>query len=215
MNPEEKTATSRRQFLKATGGAAALSALGGVAVPAVHAAGSEQINVALVGCGGRGSGAAVNAMSTSKQGPIKLTAMADAYQDRLDSSYNGLSQADKAQVDVAPDRRFIGFEADRDAMDALKPGDVVILTTPPAFRWVHFQYAIQKGLNVFMEKPVCVDGPSARRMLKLNEQAMAKGMRVGVGLNSRHQRGLQELHQRVKDGAIGDILLMRGYRMHG
>lgn len=215
MNPDENKLTSRRQFLKTTGGVAAASALTGVSVPAVHAAGSEQVSVALVGCGGRGSGAALNALNTNKKGPVKLTAMADAFKDRLDSSYSGLSQQAGKMVDVSPDRRFIGFEAYKEAMDSLKPGDLVILTTPPAFRWVHFQYAIQKGLNVFMEKPVTTDGPTSKRMLKLGEDAAAKGLKVGVGLMSRHQRGLQELHKRVQNGELGEILMMRGYRMHG
>jgi len=214
MNSQDNTGTSRRQFLKAAGSVAAVSALGGVSVPHVHAAGSEQINVALVGCGGRGSGAAVQAMSTSKTGPIKLTAMADAFPDRLASSHDGLSKSFTKQVDVPEERRFIGWDAYREAMDTLRPGDVVILTTPPAFRWVHFQYAIQKGLNVFMEKPVTVDGPTSKKMLKLGEEAAAKNLKVGVGLMSRHSKPMQELHQRVQNGELGEILLMRGYRIH-
>jgi len=215
MNSKENSLTTRRQFLKATGGLAAMSALTGATVPAVHAAGSDEIQVALVGCGGRGSGAAMNAMGTSKSGPIKLVAMADAYADRLQSSYDGLSRAGGKQFDVTPERRFVGFDAYRKAMDLLKPGDVVILTTPPAFRWVHFTYAIEKRLNVFMEKPVTVDGPTSKRMLKLADDAAAKNLKVGVGLMSRHARPLQELQQRVQNGELGDILLMRGYRMHG
>src|SRR3989442_438486 len=100
-------------------------------------------------------------------------------------------------------------------MDCLKPGDIAIFTTPLAFRWVHFTYAIQKGLNVFMEKPLTADGPTSRRMLKLAEDASAKNLKVGVGLMSRHSRALQELHQRIQDGEIGDLVLLRGYRMHG
>ncbi len=215
MNRNDHTITSRRQFLKATGSLAAMSALTGATVPAVHAAGSGEIQVALVGCGGRGSGAAMNALATNKSGPIKLVAMADAYADRLQSSYDGLSQAGGKQVDVPQERRFVGFDAYRKAMDYLKPGDVVILTTPPAFRWVHFQYAIEKRLNVFMEKPVTADGPTSKRMLKLAEDATARNLKVGVGLMSRHARPLQELHQRIRNGELGDIILMRGYRMHG
>ncbi|MCP5525515.1 MAG: Gfo/Idh/MocA family oxidoreductase [Verrucomicrobiales bacterium] len=215
MNSAEKTVTSRREFLKDSGRLAAASALAGMALPHVHAAGSDTIQVALVGCGGRGTGAANNALSTSSQGPIKLVAMADVFPGRLQSSYENIRRQRGDQVDVPADRRFIGFDAYKKAMDCLKPGDVVILTTPPAFRWVHFTYAIEKGLNVFMEKPVAVDGPAARRMLKLNETAKTKNMKVGVGLNSRHARHLQELAKRVHDGEIGDIILERGYRMHG
>ena len=119
------------------------------------------------------------------------------------------------KVDVPEDRKFIGFDAYKKAMDCLKPGDVAIFATPPAFRWVHFTYAIAKGLNVFMEKPLTADGPTTRRMLKLAEEATAKNLKVGVGLMSRHSRALQELHKRIQDGEIGDIILMRGYRMHG
>ncbi len=205
---------SRRQVLQATGGLAAAAVLPGFAFPKVHPGGSDLIQVALVGCGGRGSGAAVNALST-KSGPIKLIAMADAFPDRLKSSYDNITKSVGKSMDVPEERKFIGFDAYKKAMDCLKPGDIVILTTPPAFRWVHFTYAISKGLNVFMEKPVTVDGPTSRKMLKLAEEASAKNLKVGVGLMSRHQRPLQELHERVQNGELGEIILMRGYRMHG
>ncbi len=87
----------------------------------------------------------------------------------------------------------MGFDAYKQAMDCLSPGDVAIFATPPAFRWVHFTYAIKKGLNVFMEKPVTVDGPTSRRMFKLAKEATAKNLKVGVGLMSRHSRALQQL----------------------
>lgn len=214
MNTEKKTVTSRRELLKATGSVAAVTALTGIGLPQVHAAGSDMVQVALVGCGGRGSGAAVQALATTT-GPIKLVAMADAFEDRLKSSYENIRQSAEKQVDVPQERRFIGWDAYQKAMDCLKPGDIVILTTPPAFRWVHFKYAIDKRLNVFMEKPVTVDGPTSKRMLALAEDATAKNLKVGVGLMSRHARPLQELHQRVQNGELGEIILMRGYRMHG
>ena len=214
MNETPKTATTRREFLKTSGQFAAASALAGISLPHVHAQGSDTIQVALVGCGGRGSGAAENALSTSK-GPVKLVAMADVFQDKLNGSFNALEKKVADKMDVTPDRKFIGFDGYKAAMDCLKPGDVAIFTTPLAFRWVHFTYAIQKGLNVFMEKPVTADGPTSRRMLDLAEQAKKKNLKVGVGLMSRHSRDLQQLHKRVQDGEIGDIVLMRGYRMHG
>src|SRR5215510_11483761 len=160
MNEPNTTSTSRREFIKTTGQLVAASALTGVSLPHVHAAGSSLVQLALVGCGGRGTGAADNALSTAKSGPIKLVAMADVFEKRLNDSYNSLTQAKHDLVDVHQDRKFIGFDGYRKAMDCLKPGDVVILTTPPAFRWVQFGYAISKGLNVFMEKPTTVDGPS-------------------------------------------------------
>lgn len=213
MTNEDSTQPSRRQFLQATGGLAAAAVLPRFSLPSVHVSGDELIQVALVGCGGRGGGAAVNACSTTS-GPIKLVAMADAFQDRLDSCFQGLSGAIASKMDVPKERQFIGWDAYKHAMDALRPGDVVILTTPPAFRWVHFGYAISKGLNVFMEKPVTVDGPTSKRMLKLADDAAAANLKVGVGLMSRHSHALQELQKRIRHGAIGDIVLMRGYRMH-
>jgi predicted dehydrogenase len=215
MNTSEKSNVSRREFIKTTGKIAAVSALAGVSIPHVHAASSDLIQVALIGCGGRGTGAAANALATNKLGPIKLVAMADIFEDRLKSSYNSIKKQMSDFVDVPPDRQFLGFDAYKKAMDCLKPGDVAILTTPPAFRWVHFAYALQKGLNVFMEKPVTVDGPTSKRMLKQAEEATAKNLKVGVGLMSRHSRAMQELYQRIQDGEIGEIICMRGYRMHG
>src|SRR5262245_7426967 len=170
MNDSSSNLTSRREFIKTTGQLAAVSALAGVSLPHVHAAGSSLIQVALVGCGGRGSGAADQALA-STGGPTKLVAMADVFEDRLRGSYKGVKEKRGDSVDVPEDRKFIGFDGYKKAMDCLKPGDVVILTTPLTFRWVHFAYAIEKGLNVFMEKPLTADGPTSRRMLKLAEEA--------------------------------------------
>ncbi len=213
MNSSQAS-TSRREFIKTGGKTAALSALANVAMPPVHAAGSDLIQVVLVGCGGRGGGAAANALSV-KRGPVKLVAMADVFPERLASDLNKLKQRFPSQVDVPPDRQFLGFDAYRKAMDCLKPGDIAIFATPLAFRWVHFTYAIQKGLNVFMEKPLTADGPTSKRMLALAQDASAKNLKVGVGLMSRHSRALQELADRVHNGEIGEIVLQRGYRMHG
>jgi predicted dehydrogenase len=215
MNETNNMMTTRREFMKTAGKAAAVTALATQAIPFVHAAGSDTIQLALVGCGGRGTGAAGDALSTSKLGPIKLVAMADVFEHRLKDSYAQISKDYREQVDVPEDRRFIGFEAYKKAMDCLKPGDVVIFATPPGFRWVHFQYAIQKGLNVFMEKPVTVDGPTTRRMIELAGEAKKKNLKVGVGLMSRHNRALQELADRIHNGEIGDLILERGYRVHG
>jgi predicted dehydrogenase len=206
------TPTTRREFLKTTGRLAAASALAGMAVPHVHADSNDTIQVALVGCGGRGTGAAGQAMSVNR-GPVRLVAMADVFEDRLKGSHDALAHQYSDRMDVPEERKFIGFDAYRHAMDCLKPGDVAIFTTPLAFRWVHFAYAISKGLNVFMEKPLSADGYASRRLLELSDQASAKNLKVGVGLMSRHQRALQELSHRIADGEIGDIILMRGYRV--
>ncbi|MBI3469639.1 MAG: Gfo/Idh/MocA family oxidoreductase, partial [Planctomycetes bacterium] len=205
---------SRRDLLKNTGRVAAATTLAGMVVPHVHAAASETIQLALVGCGGRGTGAATNALSTTG-GPTKLVAMADVFQERLDSRHEALKLKFGEKVDAPEDRRFLGFDAYKKAMDCLIPGDVVILATPPAFRWVHFRYAIDRGLNVFMEKPIAVDGPSTRKMLKLGEEADRKGLKVGVGLMCRHCKARGELYDRIKGGEIGDIVLLRAYRVTG
>ena len=210
------TKTTRRELFQTTGRLAAVSALAGVAIPSVHAAGTDLIQVALIGCGGRGTGAASNALAT-KGGPIRLVAMADLREEQLFKSYKALysDKETNAKLDVPADRQFVGFDSYKQAMDCLKPGDVAIFATPPAFRWVHFKYAIEKGLNVFMEKPVTVDGPTSKRMLELGEAASKKNLKVGVGLMSRHSRAMQELAKKVHDGALGEIILQRGYRMHG
>ena len=209
---ETKNATSRRTFLKDSGRIAGVSTLAGMALPHVHAAENNTIQLALVGCGGRGTGAADNALGI-QNGPIKLVAMADVFPQKLSDSHDQLRGHFASQMDVPQERQFIGFDAYRKAMDCLKPGDVVILATPPAFRWVQFRYAIDRGFNVFMEKPVTVDGPTTRRMIALGEEAGRKNLKVGVGLMVRHCRARQELLNRIRDGQIGDIVAMRGYRM--
>ncbi len=212
MNELKSPVTSRRRFLANTGRTAGASALAGITLPHVHAAASDMIQIALVGCGGRGTGAAVNALSVTN-GPVKLVAMADVIPAKLNSSYDKLKSQFANLVDVPPEKRFLGYDAYRQAMDSMKAGDVVILGTPPAFRWVQFTHAINKGLHTFMEKPVTVDGPTTRRMLQLGELSIKKNLKVGVGLMVRHCRARQELHRRIQDGQIGDIIAMRGYRM--
>src|SRR5207302_2439216 len=160
---EKKDTPSRRTFLKDSGSIAGVSTLAGMTLPLVHAAESNTIQLALVGCGGRGTGATENALGI-KNGPIKLVAMADVFPAKLSDSHGRLRGRFASQMDVPQDRQFVGFDGFRKAMDCLKPGDVAILGTPPAFRWPMFRYAIDKGLNVFMEKPVSVDGPTTRRM---------------------------------------------------
>jgi predicted dehydrogenase len=221
--------TTRREFLAASARAATGAALLSALARPGYAAEDNTIRVALVGCGGRGTGAAANALAT-KSGPIKLVAMADLFQERLSRSYEALKSAatrvqgsadqwimgfESSQVDVSLDRRFLGFAAYQKAMDCLKPGDVVILTTPVAFRWVHFTYAIARGLNVFMEKPISVDGPTTRKMLQLGEDSVKKNLKVGVGLMCRHCKARWELYDRIKAGQIGDLTLLRSYRLVG
>ncbi len=213
MSPSA-SGTSRREFLKSTGYVAAASTLVAGAASHLYAGEDNTIRIALVGCGGRGTGAASQSLSV-KNGPTKIVAMADVFENRLSDSFNALNRKFSGQMEVPQDRKFIGFDGYQKAMDCLRPGDVVILTTPPAFRWVHFTYAIQKGLNVFMEKPVTVDGPTTKRMLALAGEAKKKNLKVGVGLMCRHCKARHELFDRIKDGQIGDILELRAYRMAG
>jgi len=206
--------SSRREFLKLSGKAAAASALAGVAVPRCHAAENSMIKLALVGCGGRGTGAVGNAFSTSG-GPVKLHAMADLFEHRLQGSHKRLAARFKEKVDVTPDRRFLGFDAYKKAIDSLDPGDVVLLTTHAAFRPLQFEYAVQKGINVFMEKSFAVDSPAARRLLKSAEESEKKNLKVGVGFMWRHSAARQETVKRIHDGIIGDVHTLRIYRVHG
>ena len=205
---------SRRDLLKTTGRVAAAGALVGMAVPKVHAGESNTIRVALVGCGGRGTGAAGQALAT-KQGPIELVAMADVFEHKLQSAHDALKKEAPDQIKVTDDKKFIGFDGFRHAMDSLRPADVVILATPPAFRWVQFAYAIEKGLNVFMEKPTTVDGPTTRKMLALAEKSREKNLKVGVGLMCRHCVVRQELFDRIKNDELGQLNLLRAYRIAG
>ncbi|MFP6575074.1 MAG: Gfo/Idh/MocA family oxidoreductase, partial [Pirellulaceae bacterium] len=165
-------------------------------------------------CGGRGTGAAANALSVPNES-IQLVAMADVFDSRLKSSYENLNRKFAEQMDVPAERKFVSFDGYKSAMDCLKPGDVVIMTTPCAFRGLHFTYAIEKGLNVFMEKPLTVDGPGSRLMFKLGEESVKKNLKVGVGLMCRHCQARQELYDRIQSGEIGDITLLRAYRMAG
>lgn len=205
---------SRRSFLKSTSVAATAGVLASNLSRSVHAGEDNTIRVALVGCGGRGSGAAANCL-TVNNGPIELVAMADVFDYKLKSCYESLNKQFPDKVKVSPDKQFVSFDAYKKAMDCLRPGDVVVMATPCAFRWVQFEYAISKGLNVFMEKPVTADGPSSRKMLNLAKLSVAKGLKVGVGLMCRHCEARHELFRRIKGGEIGDIMLMRAYRMAG
>jgi predicted dehydrogenase len=203
---------TRRNFIVGT----AASAFAGMTVPFVHAAEDNTIRLALIGCGGRGTGAAKDALRTALV-PTKLVAMADVFQDKMNASYGGLSSlyANKPEkMDVPEERRFLGFDAYQKAMDCLRPGDVAIFATPLAFRWVRFKYAVEKGLHSFMEKPLTADAPTSKRMLEINEEAKKKNLKVGVGLMIRHCRVRQALKKRISEGEIGDIISMRAYRMH-
>lgn len=204
---DENFNDSRRTFVKTS------ALLGGslVAMPFASQAGyfnsvDDTIKVALVGCGGRGTGAAMQAL-LSKQN-VKLVAMADAFRDRLDNSYKSLTSVDdegvsvKDRVAVTEETKFVGFDA---YMKAIPLADVVILATPPGFRPIQFEEAIKQGKHVFMEKPVATDPAGVKRVLDAAAIAKQKKLNVVVGLQRHYQNSYRELYKRVKDGMIGDI----------
>lgn len=214
-SPQLKSNTvSRRSFLRSTAAAATATALAPTLPLGVHAADDHTLQVALVGCGGRGTGAAAQALSTT--GPTRLVAMADAFYDRLQSSLNTLKRepAIAAKVDVTPERSFVGLDAYRPAIEAVGKGGVVLLATPPAFRWIHFKHAVAQGLHVFMEKSFAVDPPGVRQVLETAKVAKEKNLKVAVGFMWRHDPPREEVIRRIHDGAIGQITMLRTYRMH-
>lgn len=210
-----KSSTSRRRFLKLSGGALAGAELAGVLASRAYAGEQNTIKVALVGCGGRGTGAAAQALST--QGPTVLWAMADVFDFRLQSSLKQLSANRQiaAQLDVPPERCFLGLDGYKKAIDALDVGDVVLLATPPAFRPIHLEYAVQKGRHVFMEKSFAVDAPGIRRVLKAGQEATKKNLKIAGGLMSRHYKPLEEAVEQIHQGAIGKVITCWAYREHG
>ncbi len=203
---------SRRAFLRQSTQAVAATALAAVYRPG-YTAERNTLKIALIGCGGRGTGAAANALRTS--GPTQLWAMADAFEDRLNSSLKTLSEQFPAQVAVPAERRFTGLDGFKRAMDAVDAGDVVLLATPPAFRPMHLEYAVQRGRHVFMEKSFAVDAPGVRRVLKAGERAVEKNVKVAGGLMWRHDLARRAVIDRIHGGEIGELVLLRTYRMHG
>jgi predicted dehydrogenase len=206
---------SRRQFMQQSGTLVAGAAVLGSTVPAVHAAEDNTIRLALIGCGGRGTGAVANALNTSDQGPIKLYAAADLDPQRMDSAIKTLARKYPGQVDVPEDRRFVGFDSHKKAVDSLRPGDVALCTTRAYIRPVHVEYAVQKGINVFMEKPFSPDPVGLRRMLRAGEEAEKKGVKIAAGLQCRHSPARAALIDRIRDGAMGDISYIRADRLGG
>lgn len=202
--------TSRRDFVKQT----SLAAGGILAMPMLSkvnyfSGADDVIKIALVGCGGRGTGAITQALMTKQN--VKLVAMADAFKDRLDGCYNSINADDaseitgvpgnlKARIDVPEDRKFVGFDA---YMKAIPLADVVILTTPPGFRPIHFEEAVKQGKQIFMEKPVATDPAGIQRVLVAAKIAKQKKLNVVVGLQRHYQNSYRELYKR-KD-LIGDI----------
>ena len=215
MSEKKNTTRSRRDFLKTTGLVATGAMLSGGLAPRVHAAENNTIKVALVGCGGRGTGAAINALNTGTQGPVKLWALADAFPHRVENTFRVIAnEFDEDQVDVG-DRKFTGLGAYKQAIDTLDSGDLVMFGTPPAFRPYEMEYAVEKGVNLFMEKSFCVDGPGYRKIQAAAEKATQKNLKVAGGLMTRHDPGVEECIKRIHDGQIGEVIASWVYRVHG
>lgn len=207
MTQHQSHSPSRRSFL-GTSSVAGASLLAGLnPVSAAHVSYDETIKIGLVGCGGRGRGAADQAMNTD--GPTKLVAMADAFEDQLDSALRQLERQHKDKVDVPKERQFVGFDAFQQVLEA--DVDLVILATPPGFRPLHFEAAVNAGKHVFMEKPVAVDPAGVRKVIAVNEIAKKKKLAVQVGLQRHHEPIYIETIKRLQDGAIGRIVATRAY----
>ncbi len=196
------THPSRRDFLKTSTAAVGGVLAGGLAiVRSAHAAGSDVLRLGLIGCGGRGTGAAGNAMTADKN--TKLVAMADAFEDRLQNSLAGLKKEYARQVDVPPERRFSGFDAYQKVIES--GVDVVLLCEPPHFRPQHLKAAVAAGKHIFCEKPVAVDAPGFRSVLESSEEAKKKGLSLVSGLCWRYETAVTATMQQILDGAIGQI----------
>ncbi len=180
-------------------------------LPAAHSAmvaGEDVIKIALVGCGGRGTGAAIQALSTKEN--VRLIAMADAFEDRLQQSLTSINKkfGDTDKVNVPKKNQFVGFDGYKSAM---KDADVVLLTTPPGFRPIHFKHAIDNGKHVFMEKPLATDATGIRTVLEQGKIAKQKQLNVVVGLQRHYQTNYRLIYDKIKSGAIGDIIAGQVY----
>ena len=211
---ESNQGSTRRKFLKNSSAIAAVGAAGAVVGPklslarSAHAYGSDTIKIGLVGCGGRGTGAAINAMNT-ESGNVELVSMADVFQNRLDKSLKTCVTNHGGKVHVPKNRQFVGLEAYKKVLES--DADLVILATPPGFRPLHVEKAIEAGKHVFMEKPVAVDAPGVRRVINAGKIAKQKGLAIQVGLQRRHERAYQETIEQLHNGLIGDLIHTRVY----
>jgi predicted dehydrogenase len=205
--PAQPEKPTRRGFLKTSTAAA----LGGVmlgqlsAARSAHAAGSDVLKVGLIGCGGRGSGAAANSLNADPN--IKLVAMADTFEDRLAGSLKSIAAQYGDRVDVPKERQFVGFDAYKGLLET--DCDIVLLGTSPHFRPLHLKAALEAGKHVFAEKPVCVDAPGYQSILESVALAQQKNLSIVSGLCWRYDYAVRETMKRVQDGAIGDIIAIR------
>jgi len=213
--PMDGAASTRRQFLKRSGSMAAATTALASSVPRVHAGEENTIRLALIGCGGRGTGAVGNAMKTQDQGPIELYAAADLLESRMEGSLKALRKRFGDRINVTPDRRFLGFDAYKKAIDLLRPGDIAMCTTRAYIRPLHVEYAVRKGIHVFMEKPFSPDPVGLRRMLRAGEEAERKGVKIAAGLQCRHSPARAALIHEIQSGKMGELCYIRANRLTG
>ncbi|MBI1367189.1 MAG: twin-arginine translocation signal domain-containing protein [Planctomycetes bacterium] len=200
-------ASSRRTFIKQSGVLVAGAAIASSISRASYAAGNDTIKFALVGCGGRGSGAADQIMNS--KGNVKLMAVADAFENKAQDAIKNLSRKHKDKIDVPNDRVFVGLDAYKKAIDA--GVDLVVIATPPGFKTPQFEYAVKQGKHIFCEKPIATDAPGVRRFMAAVEESKKKNLMVGIGLQRHHEPRYIETVKRLHDGAIGDIIALRVY----
>jgi len=206
---------SRRDFMKKTTLAAGSGLLlGSLPIGAsAYAAGNDTLKVAVVGCGGRGTGAANQALNADPG--VKIVALADMFRDRLDGCYNALSQRhlETGRLDVPEEHKFVGLDAYKKAIPL---ADVVILTAPPGFRPAHFEECVKHGKHMFCEKPVATDAPGIRRFMKAAEEARKQKLNVVLGLQRRYQNNYRAGYKRIaEEGMIGDIISAQAYWNEG
>ena len=201
--------SSRRDILKASAIVAGTALATSFIAQSAHAASGDTIKIGLIGCGGRGTGAANQALST--EGPVQLVGVADAFKDRAEGAAKGLKKKfDKTdRVKISDDNIFVGFDGYKKLIDS--GIDLVIIATPPGFRSYHFEYAVQQGKNIFAEKPIATDAAGVRRFLAAAEESKKKNLKVGIGLQRHHDAGYIDTVKRIQDGALGDLILMRAY----
>jgi myo-inositol 2-dehydrogenase/D-chiro-inositol 1-dehydrogenase len=198
-----ETTTNRRKFI---GGAAVAAAAVNLPIQAcAQVAGSDELKLALIGCGGRGAGAADQAIQSNG---TRLVAMADAFSDRLEPTHSTLQAKHGSKIDVPDNRKFVGLEA---YQEAIQHADVVLLTTPPGFRPMMFKAAVDAGKHVFMEKPVATDSPGCRLSFEYAKKAEEKNLKVVVGLQRRYQKNYLAAKEQVKEGLIGDVISAQCY----
>ena len=197
-----KSDSTRRNFLKASTAAAGAA----IAFPSVPLGkpDSRKLKIGFIGCGGRGTGAAAQALTADSN--VQLWAMGEVFRDRLDRSLRSVSKGRESKVNVDEKRKFVGLNAYEKVLDS--GVDLVILTTPPGFRPLHFKAAVEANKHIFLEKPMATDAPGLRSVMKSSELAKKKGLAVVAGFCWRYEPGRREFFKRIADGAIGDVQAM-------